>query len=92
MVRYPPYNAADVAQMLGHSVDWFYRHAVDLYEIGMPRPLCPFGRKKFDRRAIDAWISRHYPAPGLEREPANDLHSLSIEEQREVLAREYGRH
>lgn len=52
-------KAAEVADKLGRSVNWFMRSRADLFRRGFPRPLlgdAPYGRPRWDEGAIDAWL------------------------------------
>lgn len=57
-----PYSAQDVADLLGITLDTFYRtrelrHARDR----LPRPLSETGKLRFERSSFDAWATRHHP-------------------------------
>jgi len=85
-----PYTAAEIARAMGHRVDWFYNNYVRLVsEEGMPARLVNFGRYRFHRARMDAWLAgrREISAP-----IANDDAPLapSIEQERDQLARIYG--
>lgn len=79
-----PYTAAQAAERLGLSLGTFHRNFARLIVAGMPAPLLPFGRKRFDRARFEAWIA-HRSIPS----PANDAAALTLDEQRAALAREY---
>lgn len=65
-----PVTSAELAERLGHPVDWLYRNLARLYaNEGLPRPLLSTGRNRWDRASIDAWFARHHPF----NRPANDL-------------------
>ena len=50
-------SSAEVAQRLGKSVDWFYRHRTELEAAGMPAPHPAFKRPlMWSRGAICQWI------------------------------------
>ncbi len=88
------YYAADVASLLGHGLDWFYRHKQRLIAAGMPGPIVPFGRLRFDRQAMDAWINRHDPRRQQLPPAANDERPMpppsSATEWRNFLRSTYG--
>ena len=49
--------SAEVAQRLGKSIDWFYRHRAELEAAGMPPPHAAFKRPlMWSRAAICEWI------------------------------------
>jgi len=88
------YQVADMAELLGVSVDTFrrnYRHYVDCDR--MPARLTSRGTWRFDRSSVDAW--RHRFHPHASTAPANDNGELAIEADidtwRAELAAEYGR-
>jgi len=49
-----------VAQLLGHSADWFSRHRAQLEAQGFPRPVPGCGRR-WDPAAIEAWLAAQRP-------------------------------
>lgn len=59
-----PITLGELAERLGHSHDWLSRpgRLERLYAEGMPRPLTMFGRRRWDRRSMLAWLERHHPA------------------------------
>jgi len=86
-----PYTAREVAARLGHSVDWFYRSYERLVrEAGMPERLASWGRYRFHRGRMDAWLAapvrRGMLAAANDEFPA----ALTLEQERALLAREYG--
>lgn len=67
-----PYTAAEVAALIGLSVDRFRKtrsrlHARD----GLPQPISSSGHPRWERAGIDAWLTRNHPH--RPPRPANDL-------------------
>jgi len=83
-----PYTTADVAALLGVSVDRFNRsYARRVRDDGMPPALSSFGPRRFARRPFDAWLNR---ARALDQAPANDAEELLSPDWTRVLADAYG--
>lgn len=82
------YTASECAEMLGLSIDTFYRRRDALHAAGMPPSAAPFGRYRPERSGFDAWLKRHHPLAPPAR-PANDVH-IEVD-ARALLQREYGR-
>lgn len=59
------YTGSEVAHLLGHSIDRYYRNRVRLQPAyGMPQPVT-MGRIRIDKASFDAWPARFHPAmPG----------------------------
>ena len=89
-----PYSARDVVDMLGISLDTFYRTRARRHdEDGLPRPISERGPLKFERTGFDAWMKRHHPLMPRYA-PANDPHSIpamSDQDHRDRLAVAYSR-
>lgn len=69
-----PYTAAEAAERLGLTRDYFYREYARLVAEGMPPSLTARGHYRFERAGFDAWRTRHHPlAPRLPA--ANDTHA-----------------
>ncbi len=88
------YVAAEVAALLGHSIDWFYSNRRRLIaEADMPAPIVHYGKMRFDRASIDAWLGRYHPAKARIGAPANDAAPLpppaGADEWRDYLRRAY---
>lgn len=50
-------SSAELARLLGKSVDWFYRHRAELEAAGMPAPHPAFKRPlMWSRGAVRLWI------------------------------------
>lgn len=80
------YFAAEIADMLGMSVDHFYRERARLHARGMPAS-ATLGRVRINKQLFDAWLSR----PCASMAPANDDGAIIAGDARELLRREYGR-
>lgn len=89
-----PYCSREVAELIGVSLETFYERR-KLYHTrdGLPEPLAPTGRLRFDRASIHAWLGRFHPlAP---KPAANDSAPLiaetDVESWRSKLYEEYRR-
>lgn len=78
------YFAAEIADMLGMSVDTLYQQRAALHARGMPQPVT-LGRLRINKRLFDAWLARPQPVMAA----AND--SAPAGSERELLHRAYGR-
>lgn len=78
------YFAAEIADMLGMSLDTFYRERVRLHARGMP-PSVTLGRMRINKKMFDAWLAR--PCAG--QAPAND--DAAAVDARALLHRAYAR-
>lgn len=71
--RIAPFTLAELAARLGHHPRWLTRDGEKNLQVllaaGMPPPLSPVGRRRWDRRRIEAWLARDRPVVGR---PAND--------------------
>jgi predicted DNA-binding transcriptional regulator AlpA len=67
-----PFTLHELAEALGHSVDWIYRrrNLEALYGQGMPRPIAQSGHPRWERSGMEAWLLRHHPKAMAEA--AND--------------------
>lgn len=77
------YFAAEIADMLGMSIDTFHRQRAALHAQGMP-PSVTLGRIRINKQAFDAWFGRPQPRVAI---AAND--DAAAEDTREILRRAY---
>lgn len=64
-----PYKTADMATIMGVTVDCFYKRRATYEKIhGLPKPYKP---GCWDRASVDAWRGRHHPSRP-QTAPAND--------------------
>lgn len=82
------YSASEVAgDILGMSVDQFYRTREILHTRDrLPRPMT-LGRMRFDKSSIDAWRTRNHPLAAPQA--ANDTRPPSGPGPTDELARAY---
>jgi predicted DNA-binding transcriptional regulator YafY len=67
MAERKTYFASEIADMLGMSVDTFYRERARLHARGMPHS-ATLGRVRINKQMFDAWLARPQPTQA----PAND--------------------
>lgn len=87
-----PFSMAELAARLGHGVDWLYDHVDELIAAGMPAPLSPIGRRRWERSTMEAWLTRHHPLrpPAAANDQAPPIVPASDAEHRAHLAQVYG--
>lgn len=87
------YNASEIADMLGLSVDAFYEQRPKLEKNGMPRS-ATYGRIRIPKVAFDAWLNRDHPnAPRVrpDNDPVPMPHPQTDQEHRDHFRRAYAK-
>ena len=57
----------EVARVLGHAIEWFYKHRARLEGEGFPKPIPGLGLR-WDSVAVEAWIGRGTATGASERD------------------------
>lgn len=86
-------TAAECAALLRISTDRFYRTRIARERAGMPAPVSPIGRPRWDRGTFLAWLGLNHPnAPQLRA--ANDTSApvtpANDRQWRHAFQRHYG--
>lgn len=77
-MRAEPFTIRELAVRIGRSVDWLYRNLDTLQ--GLPAPLCPRGKRTWDRAEMEAWLRRRST---LMPAPANDVVPIAPRDDQE---------